>query len=83
MRGRSLQTKLVVLFIIVGIIGKYTQCRVMQQLLAHKRSEVIRGSEETVSAISASLLTFQEQAVNAARQFATDERRGMYWTVPI
>lgn len=84
MRGRSLQTKLVVLFIIVGIIpASILSVVFMQQLLAHKRSEVIRGSEETVSAISASLLTFQEQAVNAARQFATDERRGMYWTVPI
>ena len=84
MRGRSLQTKLVVLFIIVGIVpASILSVLFMHQLLNHKRSEVIRGSEETVTTISANLLAFQEQAVGTARQFATDERRGMFWTVPI
>ncbi len=84
MRERSLQTKLVVLFIIVGIVpASILSVLFMHQLLNHKRSEVIRGSEETVTTISANLLAFQEQAVGTARQFATDERRGMFWTVPI
>lgn len=84
MRGRSLQTKLVILFVIVGLVPACLLSYVfIGQVLDLQRDEVIRISEETLQEKKAALQALQEHASRTAAQFANDERRGMYWTVPL
>src|SRR5690554_7982685 len=84
MGKRSLRTRLMILFVIVGITPALLVTSVlMNRIVSKEQAEVKRLSEEVVSNLVTDLAGLRDEVEKMAEKFATDERNGMFWTVPL
>lgn len=73
-----------ILFVIVGVLPALLVTSVlMNRIVVKEQEEVRRLSEEVVASLTTDLTVLRGDIEKMAERFATDERNGMFWTVPL
>ncbi|NLJ74352.1 MAG: methyl-accepting chemotaxis protein [Firmicutes bacterium] len=84
MKNVKLRTKLIVFFLIVGLLPAcLVSVVLLNQIIDKEENAVFQVSEQFAEDIAQELASLTKQAESTINVFVTDERNGMFWTVPL